>query len=70
MWYPNKKTMKFEMSETQRVKLEEWQEAITKVYGMTGDFQYIFNPLGTGYSLVVYSELANFQLDLTEPENF
>ena len=70
MWYPNKKTMKFEMSETQRVKLEEWQDAITKVYGMTGDFQYIFKPLGTGYSLVVYSELANFQLDLTEPENF
>lgn len=63
-------TMKFEMSETQRVKLEEWQDAITKVYGMPGDFQYIFKPLGTGHSLVVYSELANFQLDLTEPETF
>lgn len=63
-------SMKFEMSETQKVKLEEWQEAITKVYGMPGDFQYIFKPLGMGHSLVVYSELANFQLDLTEPENF
>lgn len=58
------------MSETQKIKLQEWQDAITKVYGIPGDFQYIFKPLGIGHSLVVYSELANFELDLTEPENF
>lgn len=58
------------MSETQKIKLQEWQDAITKVYGKPGDFQYIFKPLVIGHSLVVYSELANFELDLTESENF
>ena len=49
--------MKFEMSETQRLKLEEWQEAISKVYGRKGDFEFTFKPNGVGYSISVYSEL-------------
>lgn len=62
--------MKFEMSETQKQKLDDWQDAIRKVYGREGEFQYIFKPNGVGYSISVYSELANFELDLTEPENW
>jgi hypothetical protein len=62
--------MKFEMSETQRLKLEEWQEAIGKVYGRKGEFEFTFKPYGMGYSISVYSELANFELDLTENENW
>ena len=62
--------MKFEMSETQIQKLEEWQEAISKVYGIKGEFEFTFKPNGIGYSISVYSELANFDLDLTEIENW
>lgn len=62
--------MKFEMSKTQIKKLEDWQEAINKVYGRTGDFEFTFKPNGIGYSITVYSELAKFELDLTEIENW
>lgn len=62
--------MKFEMSKTQIKKLEDWQEAINKVYGRTGNFEFTFKPNGIGYSITVYSELANFELDLTEIENW
>lgn len=62
--------MKFEMSKTQIKKLEDWQEAINKVYGRTGDFEFTFKPNGIGYSITVYSELANFELNLTEIENW
>jgi len=62
--------MIFEMSLTQKQKLEEWQEAIQKVYGKRGNYEFTFKPNGIGYSVVVYSELANFEFDLTEPENF
>ena len=41
-----------------------------KVYGKKGNYEFTFKPNGIGYSVVVYSELANFELDLTEPENF
>ena len=62
--------MIFEMSLTQKQKLDDWQDAIKKVYGQKGNYQYIFTPNGIGYSISVYSELANYELDLTEPENF
>ena len=62
--------MIFEMSLTQKQKLEEWQEAIQKVYWKKGNYEYIFKPNGIGHSITVYSELANFELDLTESENF
>lgn len=62
--------MKFEMSETQKQKLHEWQEAIGKVYGKKGDYEYTFRPNGIGYTITVYSELADFELDLSEIENW
>jgi hypothetical protein len=61
--------MVFEMSNTQKEKLTEWQDAIGKVYGKKGNFEYIFKPTGLGYSLKVYSDLADFELDLTEIDN-
>jgi hypothetical protein len=60
--------MIFEMSNTQKEKLTEWQDAIGKVYGKKGNFEYTFKPNGFGYSITVYSDLANFELDLTEIE--
>ena len=32
----------FSLSETQEIKLEEWKEAIKKVFGEYGNYDYIF----------------------------
>ena len=61
--------MIFEMTETQKEKLLKWQEAIEVVYGTQGQFEYIFTPMGDDYSIRVYSDIADFELDLTEPLN-
>jgi hypothetical protein len=60
--------MIFEMSDNQKTKLQIWQDAIEVVYGNKGDYEYIFTPIENGYSIRVYSDLANFELDLTEIE--
>ena len=57
------------MTETQKEKLLKWQEAIEVVYGTQGQFEYIFTPVGNDYSIRVYSDIADFELDLTEPLN-
>ncbi len=62
--------MIFEMSEQQKRKLSEWQDAIEKVYGHKGNYEYTFRPNGIDYTITVYSDLADFELDLTEIENF
>lgn len=62
--------MIFEMSLTQKQKLEYWQDAVEKVYGQKGNYEFTFKPNGIDYTITVYSELANFELDLTETENF
>jgi hypothetical protein len=61
--------MIFKMTDTQQEKLQKWQEAIEVVYGKQGQFEFIFTPAGEEYSIRVYSELADFELDLTEPLN-
>jgi hypothetical protein len=61
--------MIFEMTEKQKDKLQKWQDAIEVVYGSQGEYEYIFTPIEGGYSIRVYSELADFELDLTEPLN-
>ena len=61
--------MKFEMTDTQKEKLLKWQEAIEVVYGTQGQFEYIFIPVGKNYLIRVYNDLADFELDLTEPLN-
>ena len=57
------------MTETQKEKLLKWQEAIEVVYGTQGQFEYIFTPVGNDYSIRVYSDIADFELDLTGPLN-
>lgn len=61
--------MIFEMTQPQKDKLQKWQDAIEVVYGSKGQFDYIFTPMGDEYSIRVYSTLADFELDLTEPLN-
>lgn len=63
--------MKFELSETQLVKLKEWQEAIKTVYGEYGSYNFCFQPTGIGDVITVESDLAKGAiLDLTEVENW
>jgi hypothetical protein len=61
--------MIFEMTQTQKDRLQKWQDAIEVVFGSKGDYEYIFTPIENGYSIRVYSNLADFELDLTEPVN-
>ena len=43
--------MKFDLSEEQITKLDEWKKAIKIVYGEYGLFTYSFTPNGIGTSL-------------------
>ena len=63
--------MKFELSETQMIKLKEWQEAIRTIYGEYGSYSYTVQPTGIGDVITVESDLAKGAiLDLTEMENW
>ena len=61
---------KFELTKTQEEKLNGWKEAIKKVFGEYGQYDYIFTPTGIGDVVKVYSHLAKTTLDLTEVENW
>lgn len=58
--------MKFDLSEEQITKLDEWKKAIKIVYGEYGLFTYSFTPNGIGTSLEVFSDIAKTSIDLTE----
>ena len=58
--------MKFDLSEEQITKLEEWKKAIKIVHGEYGLFTYSFSPNGIGMEVEVYSHAAKATLDLTE----
>jgi hypothetical protein len=64
--------MKFELSETQLQKLNEWKFSINKIYGHPGTFIYKFIPNGIGETVKVESTLVGpeYELDLTEIENW
>ena len=64
------KTLKFELTEKQMIKLEEWQEAIKTVFGEYGHYDYIFHPTGIGDGVRVYSHLAKTELELTDVTNW
>lgn len=63
--------IRFELTETQEAELKEWKEAIKKVYGNYGTYEFRFSHAsGIGLSVVVYSDLAQTELDLTEIETW
>ncbi len=63
--------IRFELTETQEAKLDDWKEAIKKVYGSYGTYEYRFSHAsGIGLEVRVYSSLAKTELDLTEVENW
>ena len=62
--------IKFELNEKDDAILKEWQEAIKKVFGEYGSYEYRFRPNGIGVSIVVYSDLAKKELDLTDVDSW
>lgn len=62
--------MTFTLTETQEAKLLEWREAIKKVFGKYGDYDFIFNPGSIGTVVKVYSHISKTTIDLTEVENW
>jgi hypothetical protein len=58
--------MKFDLSEEQITKLDEWKKAIKIVYGEYGLFTYSFSPNGVGTGVEVFSDVAKTSIDLTE----
>lgn len=62
--------MKFDLSEEQITKLDEWKKAIKVVYGEYGLFTYSFTPNGIGTSLEVFSDIAKTSIDLTEVDKW
>lgn len=58
----------FKLTQSQETKLEDWKEAIRKIYGDYGSFDYIFSPTGEKNLIKVFSHQAKAYLDLTETE--
>ena len=64
------KTKTFTLNEDQVKKLEEWQSHIKAIYGSYGNYEYTFSSSGIGQIVVVYSELADTELDLTDVDSW
>lgn len=64
------KTKTFTLDEYQVKKLEEWQSHIKAIYGSYGNYEYTFSSSGIGQIVVVYSELADTKLDLTDVDSW
>ena len=64
------KTKTFTLDENQVKKLEEWQSHIKAIYGSYGNYEYTFSSSGIGQIVVVYSELADTELDLTDVDSW
>ncbi len=62
--------IKYELNEKQENELKEWQEAIKKVFGDYGSYDYIFTPNGIGDGVQVYSHLAKTKIDLTDIDSW
>jgi len=62
--------IKIEFTQEQEDKLKDWKEAIKKVFGEYGHYDYIVSPTGIGDSFRVYSHLSKTYLDLTEYEKW
>jgi hypothetical protein len=61
---------KFEISEKQAIDIKEWQDAINKIYGEYGSFDFIFTPNGIGVGLRVYSHIAKVEKDFTDIDSW
>ena len=62
--------MKFDLSEEQITKLDEWKKAIKIVYGEYGLFTWKLTPNGIGMGISVFSHLAKVEIDLTDVDSW
>lgn len=60
----------FELTKKQQDEIQEWQDAIYKIYGEYGSYDFIFSPNGIGTSLTVYSHTAEIGKDFSNIEDW
>jgi hypothetical protein len=61
---------KFELNEKEETEIKEWQDAIKKVYGEYGLFDFTFTPNGIGTGIRVYSHAAKVEKDFTDIDSW
>ena len=61
---------KFELTERQQKEIQEWMDAIKKVFGEYGSYDYTFSPNGIGTGLIVYSHAAKVEKDFSNVEDW
>ena len=62
--------MEFKLDEEQEKKVKEWQDKIKELYGLYGQYDYIFTPCRIGTAVKVFSHLTKTELDLSEVEKW
>lgn len=62
--------MEFKLNESQIERLKKWKESIKAEHGEYGHYKYAFSPNGIGMEVMVYSEVAQKFLDLSEPDKW
>ena len=62
--------MEFKLDEEQEKKVKEWQDKIKELYGLYGQYDYIFTHFGVGTGVKVFSHMTKTELDLSEVEKW
>ncbi len=60
----------FEISQKQATEIQEWMDAIKKVFGEYGSYDYTFSPNGIGVGIRVYSHVAKVEKDFTDIDSW
>jgi 2-polyprenyl-6-methoxyphenol hydroxylase-like FAD-dependent oxidoreductase len=58
------------LNEKEETEIKEWQDAIKKVYGEYGLFDFTFTPNGIGTGIRVYSHVAKVEKDFTDIDSW
>ena len=66
----NNLTISFTLSDTEQQLFDDWKEAIKKIYGEYGHFEWTISPTGVGNGIEVWSSLAKTSIDLTDMDNW
>jgi hypothetical protein len=64
------KKMKFEISDKELEKYNEWKEKIKDLYGEYGLFTFSFTPNGIGSGITVKSHLTGLEIDITDIDSW
>ena len=65
-----RKILSVELNEKQQKKYDKWLSHIEALYGEYGSLTWKITPTGIGDEIIVYSKLANVELDLTDIESW